>query len=165
MEPAWSTAMLATFLYTQYQEIKQWMLEHQGDAEAIARYQVQLEELESLMLELGVAQVLNPGKPELSFNTGLNTLFVEVPSLVASPGSVFIEASGVPVELISKYQPMIGTKVLNAHAGANIDIYNKSPFSMVSDGALAEDNQRVTSDDKGNFIVLNPATSSSITCR
>ncbi len=147
---------VGNLLYTQYQEIKQWMLEHQGDAEAIARYQVQLEELESLMLELGVAQVLNPGKPELSFNTGLNTLFVEVPSLVASPGSVFIEASGVPVELISKYQPMIGTKVLNAHAGANIDIYNKSPFSMVSDGALAEDNQRVTSDDKGNFIVLNP---------
>ncbi len=147
---------VGNLLYGQHQQLKQWILEHQGDPEAVARYQVQLEEVEALMLELGLASLLNPGQPQLSLNGSLNSLFVEVPSLVASPGSVFIEASGLPVSLVQKYQPMVGSKVLNAHAGANIDIYNKSPFSMVSAGALAEDNQRVATDENGNFVVLEP---------
>ncbi len=108
------------------------------------------------MLELGVAELLNPGQPELSFNTGLNTLFVEVPGLIATPGSIYIEASGAPDTVITKYQPLINSMVLTAHAGANIDIYNKTPFSMVTEGALAEDNKRTITDGEGNFLVMTP---------
>ncbi|MEQ1825678.1 MAG: right-handed parallel beta-helix repeat-containing protein [Pirellula sp.] len=155
---------IGNLLFEQRQQLLTWISEHSGEPEAIARYQVQLEEVENLMKELGLAEVLTssnpPGQQTLTFNKELDTLFVEVPSIVSSPGSIFIEATPSngqpPVSLNVKYQPLILSKVLNARAGSNIDLYNKSPFAMVTNGILIDDNLRVTVDDSGNYVVLDP---------
>ncbi len=83
---------IGNMLFVQRAQLIDWIGQHAGDTEAIARYTAQLQKIEELMLELGLAEefdLTNPaGKKAVKFKQNLDTIFVEVPSLLSSPGSI-----------------------------------------------------------------------------
>ncbi len=147
------------------------MADHADDAEAIARYQVQLDEVDALLEQYGLTgTVSGPGGSTLTtFKQELDLLFVEVPGMIASPGSVFIE--GTPPPLVTDqvyaalFQGMVNSGVIEARAGAAINLLNESPFTMIVNGAVVKDNRRVTTDENGQYLALDPVMFTSIKCR
>lgn len=148
--PVISYVNLTSVLSEQKAKIEGWIVSHGNNAEAVVRYQAQLDEVILAMQELGLID--NSANPDVKVEKkGLDVLFVRTPKITAIPGSVFIEADSTPVSEIS---PLIGSQV-TARAGARINILNKTPFTMEVDDAVVEDNRTTTLVD-GELISLEP---------
>ncbi len=152
---------IGNLLFAQRDQILEWMADHQNDPEAIARYQVQLAAVEGKLTEFGLSSTMpGPNGSTLkTFKKELDALFLELPGLVASPGSIFIEATAAdPLPnstLNALYAPMVGTR-LNARGEAAVNILNVSPFTMTVNGAFVEDNRRVTVNSNNEQVILAP---------
>ncbi|MFN7333087.1 MAG: right-handed parallel beta-helix repeat-containing protein, partial [bacterium] len=147
---------IGNLLFERREQILQWMSDHATDGAAIARYQVELDAVESLMEEYGLLGTIpGPNGTEVvTVKKELNTLFADVPSVISAPGSIFIEASngttGTP------YATLVNNKVLDPRAGAKINIVNRSPLTMTINGAKINDNRRVTTAADGTLLTLEP---------
>jgi Ca2+-binding RTX toxin-like protein len=152
--PAISYVNVANLLLEQRETLLSWMASHGTNTEAIARYQVQLEALEQTLEDLGLAEwETDPGTGQLVFvaKNALDMLFVEMPDMYASPGSIFIEADEGAA---GTYTPQVGTQLV-ARADAKIDIFNETPLTMSINDAIIKDNRRVTVVDD-ELVVLTP---------
>ncbi|MCP3989260.1 MAG: hypothetical protein GY724_09315, partial [Actinomycetia bacterium] len=161
--PVLSYVNVANLLLEQRQQILEWIKNHDGNAEAIARYQVQLDALDQTLVDLGlIGTEIDPGtgNPVTVVKRELDMLFVELPDIYASPGSIFIEADGVAP---GTYSAMVGNQLL-ARAGAEIEIFNQTPLTMRTNDAIIKDNRRVVASgdelivqEPGNVFVNNVA--------
>ena len=67
------------------------------DSEAVARYEVQLAEIDETLDDLGLlveAEDAQGGAPQ-KLPTTLDAIFINMPSILAAPGSIYIEADTV----------------------------------------------------------------------
>ncbi|MFA7063480.1 MAG: hypothetical protein WC132_05020, partial [Methanomethylophilus sp.] len=191
--PTLSYENVSNLLLEQRNEVLDWMASHATDAAAIARYQVQLDEIDADLEELGLTQYIievNHGQVVnnvadgnnyryLGETTGLvlseedygdtavwqktstsaslpsdstsgtlvvkqelDSLYLNLPDVYASPGSIFIQADGME-NAGDSYSALVANGQLTARAGAEIDLINKTPFTMVVNDAIVLDNQRV----------------------
>jgi len=217
--PTVSYVNIGNMLLEQRDELVSWILNHTGDADALARYQVQLDALDETLEELGLTQYYtevhtgntvvdvfdvsdvsglhryqycgandwlilteedysvttrwslvgtSPVSGEIRSDTTagelvvkreLDTLFVNIPSIYASPGSVFIERDrlSTSTEAAAKtaYQALVDAGRLIARAGAQISIQNQTPFTSVINDAIIKDNKKVEIID-GVYTVFEP---------
>ncbi len=192
-------ANVGNLLLSQRNQLVEWMISHAGDSEAIARYEVQLDEINTTLGELGLLDydyksdetvtTLNQGDTVfyngkvygysdavsqsnvdlstqnyndttkwrkinanvVSVKSELDLLFIDIPNIYASPGSVFIESN----QDSSVFSSLVGTQLI-ARAGAQIDVVNETPFAMIVNDVIVRDNKRVKIDDQGNYTVFAP---------
>jgi hypothetical protein len=89
----------------------------------------------------------------------LDTLFLNIPDIYAAPGSVYIERDDLSVveDLVAKatYQALVNAQRIIARAGAQISIFNQSPFTTVINDAIVRDNKKVQVID-GVYTVFEP---------
>ena len=154
--PTISYVNITNLLIAQREKLLAWIESHGTDAEAITRYEVQLAALEQTLLDLGLAQYEDDPatlevENELVIKKELDVLFLEMPDMYASPGSIFIEADPVAP---STYSSKVGTQLV-ARADAKIDIFNETPLTMSVNDAIVKDNRRVTVVDD-ELVVLTP---------
>ena len=142
---------IGNLLFEQRNQILSWITDHAGDPEALARYQVQLELIDATLEDLGLLEETGVAGVT-SVKKELDTVFVSVPAITSSPGSIFIEAAGASS---GSFNPLVGSSLV-AHAGAKVNVLNKSPFTMAVDDIILRDNRRVTTDAGGNYLVLEP---------
>lgn len=142
---------VGTQLIEQREQILGWMGNHSTDAEAIARYQVQLELVNETIRELGLEEtvtVTDPisgvSKTVTQVKKELDTLVVTLPNIYAAPGSIFVEGDNINRQ---------GTWI--AGDGAKIDVRNETPFSMEIGDAVVRDNRRIIVQD-GQLVTLKP---------
>ena len=99
-DPTVSVGRLAILLAEQYQNVRDWIREYDTNEEALVRFQAQLDQIERQLLDLGAVEVDDQGNPRLDdsglpiINESVRTLFLEIPDIVAAPGSIFIESDG-----------------------------------------------------------------------
>ncbi len=150
-QPILSLRNVGTMLIKQYEDLVSWMGSHTGNSEAIARYQAQLLTVEAQLNDLGL---LAPDKVNgrQIVNKGLDVLFIDVPSLTASPGSIYIEQTGAAP---SAFSGQLSGGQLRAHADAKVDIVNSTPFTMTTNGVKMLDGRRVVAVD-GKYLTLQP---------
>ena len=148
-----SYANVGLLLIEEYRKILGWIANHEGEDEALARYDVQLGLVKDALDELGllVTEITEEGV-ETSINSALDTIFLELPEIEASPGSVFIES---PNSSSSEFENLVGAQI-QAGAGARINIVNELPFSMIVDDTFIRDNERVIVDANGDLQFLSP---------
>jgi len=144
--PEISYTNVSNLLFEQRQKLLDWISSHGTDSEAIARYEVQLAAIEQTLIDLGLAQYEDdPETPEvesvLVVTKELDLLFIEMPDVYASPGSIFIEADPGSQALI---QGAIDGGSLTARANAAIDIVNQTPFTMNVNDTIVEDTRKIT---------------------
>ncbi|MBW6493254.1 MAG: hypothetical protein K0B16_01635 [Burkholderiaceae bacterium] len=139
---------LGNVLLEQREKVLSWIANHSSDAEAVARYQVQLELIEDALEELGLTETVSG---QTLVKRELDILFVKMPDMYAAPGSVFIEADSVPPTMVYS-----GTTAnVLARAGAKIEVVNNTPFTMTVNDAVIRDTKVVTMLN-GQYTVLNP---------
>ena len=205
---------VGNLLLEQREELVSWILNHSGDSEALARYQVQLDALDETLEDLGLTQYYTPVKTNdvvfdvvgskryqyLGTNQGLilteqnytdtavwtelsgtnaepgdissdstagervvkrelDTLFLNIPSIYAAPGSVYIERDDLSAanEALAKvnYLALVNAGRLLARAGAQISIHNQTPFTTVINDVIIKDNKKVEIID-GVYTVFEP---------
>ncbi|TWU31778.1 dockerin type I domain-containing protein [Novipirellula artificiosorum] len=152
--PTMSLQDMGGLLVAQRARILDWITNHSSNAEAVARYQIQLELVDRTLMELGLMEIIvdpDTGEAIQIVNEGLDVLFVDLPDIYAAPGSIFIEAD-------TAYQDAIDSLVqdqLVAQAGAGIRVSNQSPFSMTVGDAVIGDTRRAMVVD-GEYVVLSP---------
>ncbi|MEO1524344.1 MAG: hypothetical protein AAFX06_02860, partial [Planctomycetota bacterium] len=134
-------------LYEEREKLIEWIANHEGNAEAVARYQVQLDEINQQLVDLGFSENVNGGT---QFLRSLDVLILDLPDITAAPGSIFIEA-GPPSTGILPGQ--VGNQLV-AYPGAQVNVLNNSPFAMEVGNVLVRDNQRVTTGQNGQSLVL-----------
>jgi hypothetical protein len=148
--PSFTYQNLGNLLLEQRDKVIDWIISHGTNAEAVARYQVQLELINEALESLGL---LEPGG---MVQRSLDVLFVELPDIYANPGSIFIQ--GDTVNGSSSNATLLALQAggtLSARAGAQIEILNESPFTMVVNDAVIRDTKRVALVD-GDYKVLQP---------
>lgn len=145
---------VGAMLMEQRDQILSWMTNHAANAEAVARYAVQLAVLDQTLAELGVFETveLEDGGTLTVLNKNLDALFVQLPDIYAAPGSIFIETDPANQAAITVLAP----GQLSTHAGANIQVVNETPFSMVVNDAVIRDNRKVKVTDDGVYTVMAP---------
>ncbi|MBD2198648.1 MULTISPECIES: DUF4347 domain-containing protein [Calothrix] len=147
-----SYANAGNLLLEQREKILAWIDNHAGNAEAIARYQVQLAEVEATLQELGLFETIQVnGQTVKAVKKELDIISVNLPNIYAAPGGIFIEADSMTA---SNFTSLVGS-TLKAKAGAEIDILNQSPFAINVNDTIIRDNKRVTVVD-GKYTVLQP---------
>ncbi len=134
-------------LFEQREKILDWIANHAGNAEAIARYQVQLEVLNQTLADLGLTEMINGA---LHYRRDLDILILDLPNITAAPGSIFIEAKSPSS---ATFAGKVGTQLI-ARPGARVNVLNESPFAMNVNDVLVRDNRKVTHDQFGNYLVL-----------
>jgi len=134
---------LGNVLLEQREKVLSWIESHSNNAEAVARYQVQLELIDEALEELGLVTTLN-GVPVVKRE--LDILYLEMPDVYASPGSVFVTAD------LKQFTEGVNVK---ARAGANITIDNATPFTMSVNDAIIKDTRRVAIVN-GAYTTLTP---------
>ena len=149
-----SVKNVGSMLLEQRDLILSWMVNHAADTEAVARYAVQLSVLDQTLSELGVFETvdLGGGNTMTVVNRNLDALFVQLPDIYAAPGSIFIEADATHQAAIAA----LANTRLTAHTGANIQVVNETPFSLVVNDAVIRDNRRVKVTDAGVYTVMTP---------
>ena len=92
--PVLSYRNLGNLLLEQREQILSWIASHATNAEAVARYQIQLELLDETLNQLGlITQVADQnGDLRPQVKRELDALFLEMPNVYATPGSIFVEA-------------------------------------------------------------------------
>jgi Ca2+-binding RTX toxin-like protein len=152
--PSVTYANIGNRLLEERDKILGWIVSHSTNAEAVARYEVQLAAVEDALRELGLLEDLDPSDPDAQLgslvNQELDALFLEMPDVYAVPGSIFIEADATGAD----FEPLIGSQLV-ARAGAQIAITNESPFGMTVNDAVIRDNRRLVIDD-GEVVTLIP---------
>ncbi len=83
---------------------------------------------------------------------GLDVLFVDLPDMHAAPGSIFVEADAGYREDVESH---VNEGRLVARAGARINVFNETPFSMTVGDTMIRDTRRATVVD-GEYTVLTP---------
>ncbi len=152
--PQLSYRNMGNLLLEQREELLGWIENHSAaDDETLARYEVRLEAIESDLERLGLIDtlVLDDNSTRKVVRAGLDVLFIDMPALSVSPGSVYIQSSGANP---ATYQAMAGNQLL-AHADAKINILNATPFSMTTNGAEVLKAQRLVTLN-GAKVVLQP---------
>ncbi|HND53524.1 MAG TPA: hypothetical protein PLV92_14040, partial [Pirellulaceae bacterium] len=138
--PKLTIANVQNLLLARRDSLKDWIASHSSNTEAVARYQVQLDQVNQALATLGLTEdVVGPNGTVQVAKKEFDQLFLDLPNLYASPGSIFIEASDTPS---SDIMPLTSTRLI-ARAGAKIDVFNKSPFSMRVQDAVINDTTRV----------------------
>ncbi|MBN2437042.1 MAG: hypothetical protein JXL20_00400, partial [Deltaproteobacteria bacterium] len=151
--PTLSLQNVGAILLAQRREILDWMANHSSNPEAVARYEIALELVEETLAELGLIDIVEDQSGEMVkvANEGLDVLFVEVPDIYASPGSIFIRADADSREV---FEPLVDNQ-LAARAGAKISVSNETPFTMTVSDLVIRDTRRVAVVD-GEYTVLSP---------
>ena len=120
-------ANVANQLFSDRAKIVGWMESHAGNAEAIARYQALLEQIDAKLLKMGLAvQTGNTGgvvAPRAQFDM----LFLRLPTVQASGGGIYVQADGVSGDSLAL---AYGSGRALAHGQARINIVNNTPFSL-----------------------------------
>ena len=144
---------LTTELLAQKEIIEEWIISHGSNAEAVARYQVQLQVIVDLLNDLGLisTSVSETGETIEVVQKELSVLLLEIPNIYAVPGSIFIEAKDTDVAEINA---LVGTQLVAA-AGAEIQLINQSPFAMRIDELALADNRRIDLID-GELVTFQP---------
>ena len=128
-------------LVKQRDEILAWISSHSTNVEAVARYQVQLQQIETTLASYGLLSTSPP-----AVKRSLDAMFIQVPQIYVSPGSVFIEADS---------QAGVTQSQLHATPNASITIRNQSPFNLIVGDAVIDDATRVTVVN-GKYTELTP---------
>jgi hypothetical protein len=148
-------ASTLNLLLGQRNQLLEWMDEYSGDTEAVLRYSVQLEEIESRLEQLGLGEDLSsPGGSVRVFPGGLDLLQLRTPKLAVSPGSVFIESASQPP---SEFTTSVTNGSLEAFSDAEVNIRNASPFTLLTDDIHVDDNVRLQIVD-GELIAFEPGS-------
>ncbi len=146
---------LGTVLLDERETVLGWMASHASDAEAVARYQVQLDLIDETLASFGLLDG-TPGPNGTTINQPrreLDGLFLEMPSVYASPGSIYIQAD--ESNRAAAQAAVAAGNRLFAKSGANITIGNEAPFSLVVNDAVILDDSRITTVN-GQLVELKP---------
>ena len=135
-------------LFRQRQQIIDWIINHADNAEAVTRYQVQLNEIENELRDLGL---VDESGAVAKFRQDLDLLILQIPKMRAAPGAVFIESS---TQNAAAFQPLVDSRAIIARPGANIDIANQTPLAMNIVDVHVSDNRRLVTSADGTYIVL-----------
>ncbi len=141
--PTLSLQNVGDLLLAQRKKILDWIANHSSNAEAVARYEIELAVLEETLAELGLMDVIQDsqtGETARVANEGLDVLFVELPDIYAAPGSIYIEADAA---YQSAFVPLVNNQLV-ARAGAEISVFNETPFTMTISDMVIRDTKRVT---------------------
>ncbi len=134
--PTLSYQNLGNLLVTQRDTVLDWMRSHGNNAEAVARYQVQLDQINDELSAMGLllpSETQSNGINQRAAQRSVDAIFVEMPSIVAAPGSIFIEANA---------NDQSGTLV--ARDSASITIANATPLMSIIGNTTVMDNRRTT---------------------
>ncbi|NBO21235.1 MAG: hypothetical protein EBU97_04735, partial [Rhodobacteraceae bacterium] len=134
-----SVGDLGTVLLAQYQTVRGWMQDHSTNAEALVRYNAELEQIEQQLSQLGLS-VPTDGNASTLDQT-VQALFVTVPDIVASPGSIYITSG---VHGASDYASLTSGSgpVMLAHADVQVTV-KSDLYMMMRLGDVVIDSARV----------------------
>ena len=124
---------LGRLLLDQRDKILSWIVSHDSDAEAVARYQVQLSLLDETLGDLGLLETVNDPNSSAAVQLvrkDLDILIINLPDIYSSPGSVFIEADAASQAAIT---PLLNSALV-ARGGAKIVIDNQTPLRHAGGG-------------------------------
>ncbi len=139
--PTISYANIGNVLIEQRDKLLDWIANHNLDKEAVARYQVQLEAIDKTLKDFKLLETDTVDGTTIEVvQKELDLLFLNLPDVYASPGSIYIEVDGVDA---STYSSLVTGNQLVARAGAEIEILNQSPFTMTVNDVVVRDNRRV----------------------
>jgi hypothetical protein len=91
--PSFVYKNLGNVLLEQRDKVLGWIASHGSNAEAVARYQVQLELIDDALSDLGLLSTVNGAR---LVKRELDIIFVELPEHLCVAGSVFLEADAQP---------------------------------------------------------------------
>jgi hypothetical protein len=152
--PTLSIQDIGALLLQQRETIIRWMTNHSTNAEAVARYQVQLDELDETLQELGLLEEITINGVSTNIPKSLDAIFVDLPSIYAAPGSIFIEAD----ESTTTRESLLELRSdgdLSVSDQAEIEVINQMPFTLTLGDAIIRDNKKVINDD-GVLRTLQP---------
>ncbi|MGN7612778.1 beta strand repeat-containing protein, partial [Magnetococcales bacterium HHB-1] len=151
-DPKLIYANISNMLFDQRKQILSWMTSHAGNAEAIARYQEQLDQIDETLKDLGLATNLNSSSgSQTVVKQNFDQLFLDIPNIYASPGSIFIDADS----FYKTQLELMVDKNLVARSGAQLDVVNKTPFGLRINDLGINDSSRVESIN-GQLTTLEP---------
>jgi hypothetical protein len=136
--PTLSYKSVSNLLVQQRAQLVSWKNSHGSDPAAVARYQAQIEALDQTLIDLKLATYdldANGNRGNLTVTRSLDAVFINMPSLYASPGSVFIEADVAPSNLAT----LVANKQVQARADAAVNLVNDTPFAMIVNDAIIND--------------------------
>ncbi|MBF0462627.1 MAG: hypothetical protein HQL87_14685, partial [Magnetococcales bacterium] len=141
-------ANIGNKLFEQREQVEGWITSQSSNAEAVARYQAELDTINQTLTDLGLGQSING---QTLVQASFDAFFVNLPNLYASPGSVFIQADNAESNALTG---MIGQQLV-ARSGADINILNKTPFGLqVNDLGISADQR--TDVVNGQLVSLTP---------
>ena len=154
--PTISVGQLSTLLATQYQQIREWMREHNSNAEALVRYAAQLEQIENQMVALGLTPPSGSGDNAI-IEENLPAVFLEIPNIVAAPGSIFIQAENAASASSLVNNATTTGPTLLAHKDVQIDV-RSDVFMMhrVNDVVIANTKVARFSELTGDYKEFHP---------
>ncbi len=154
--PTISVGQLSTLLATQYQQIREWMREHNSNAEALVRYAAQLEQIETQMIALGLTPPSGSGDDAI-IEENLPAVFLEIPNIVAAPGSIFIQAENAASASTLVDNATTTGPTLLAHKDVQIDV-RSDVFMMhrVNDVVIANTKVARFSELTGDYTEFYP---------
>ncbi|MEQ1829221.1 MAG: hypothetical protein ABL921_24875, partial [Pirellula sp.] len=133
--PTLSLRNIGNQLLNHRENVIGWMASHSGNAEAIARYEAQLLAIDAELEDLGLLDSIRVNSRRI-VKKELDVLFIDLPRLNASPGSIFIYADGVDH---NSFAGKVAGGQLVAHAEAKVDVKNASPFFLSTNGIKLHD--------------------------
>ena len=133
--PTLSYRNVGNLLVQQRNQVMSWIKSHANNPEAVARYEVQLQQINDTLNDLGLIEqtVLN-GQTQTVVREELDALFIDLPGVYAAPGSIFVEGKAEQVHLSGE---------VKARDGSSIVIHNATPFVPIVNDAIIKDNRRV----------------------
>ncbi len=133
--PTLSYRNVGNLLVQQRNQIMSWMRAHANNVDAVARYEVQLQQINQTLNDLGlIEQTVINGQTQTIVREELDALFIDMPGVFAAPGSVFVEGNAADVHLSGD---------VRARDGANIIVRNATPFVPIINDVIIKDNRRV----------------------
>ena len=128
-----------------------WIASHAGNAEAVARYQAEVEQVEQTLKDMGLAQTLGTEGGALVAPKKLDVFVLDLPDLYASPGSVYIETGSAGKAAL---QDIVDSQI-TARSGATVNVLNTSPFGLqVNDVGVSAGGKTTVVD--GKLVTLSP---------
>ncbi|HSC16943.1 MAG TPA: hypothetical protein VLI71_17570, partial [Gammaproteobacteria bacterium] len=144
---------IGSLLVQQLEEVEAWILNHTGDPDAIARYNVQRDQILATMTELGLTELVDgvylPARE-------LDTVLFDLPDILSSAGSIYVNVDNDDDGTIEgEIHDLVQAARIVPNAGARIDIQNRTPISMSVNDAIIEDNRRIEAVG-GSLVVFTP---------
>jgi hypothetical protein len=142
---------IGSLLVKQLEDVESWITSHQGDPEAIARYNVQRDQILATMTELGLTELVGG---EYLPARELDTILFDLPDILSSAGSIYVNVDNNAL-VQGRIQNLVNAGRIVPNAGARIDIQNRTPISMSVNDAIIEDNRRIEAIG-GSLVVFTP---------